>query len=268
MGRIRFAVTVFPFLQVIGTEGNLDGASNLEIGSTPLKLLLQRFLSRGPLWVESAHWDGERLYGFRERARGYESFSEPRFGPDGSLYWIHQERLYREGEDHPLTERPTYKVVFAPDGGRVTIESESRDIPYGWCNSGKINRLESSVGHILPIPRQDIWLVSTFDLIYSGPLTALEPLGPFASHRFSAGPDAFYYTAKRKLFRQKYGVGVAPECIFTGGGPLDYSLHTSAGIFVSQTAPVRILLVDEQTGAGRVIWQGKGERLMVCDALA
>lgn len=232
-----------------------------------MKMLLQRSLSQGPSWVESAHWDGERLYGFRERARGYESFSEPHFGPDGSLYWIHQDRLYRESDDQPLTQRPTYKIAFAADGSRVTIESESRDIPYGWCINGKINRMDSSVGHVLPIPRQDIWLVSTFDRIYSGPLTALEPLGPFASHRFSAGPDAFYYTAKRKLFRQTYDIGAVPECIFTGGGSLDYPLHTSAGIFVSQTSPVQILLVDEQTGTGKVIWKGAGERVMICDAL-
>lgn len=237
------------------------------LGYANLKLLLQRSLSQGPSWVESAHWDGERLYGFRERARGHESFSEPRFGPDGSLYWIHQDRLYREGDDQPLTQRPTYKVAFAPDGGRVTIESESRDIPFGFCSAGKINRLESSVSHVSPIPGQDSWLVSTFDRIYSGPLTVLEPLGRFASIRFSAGPDAFYYTAKRKLFRQTYDVGAVTECIFTGGGSLDYPLHTSAGIFVSQTSPVRIILVDEQTGAARVIWQGKGERLMICDAL-
>lgn len=62
-----------------------------------MKLLLQRSISQGVSWVESAHWDGERLYGFRERARGYDSFSEPRFNTDGSPHWICDGRLYREG---------------------------------------------------------------------------------------------------------------------------------------------------------------------------
>ena len=62
-------------------------------------------------------------------------------------------------------------------------------------------------------------------------------------------------------------IGAVPEFIFTGGRSLDYPLHTSAGILVSQTSPVQILLVDEQAGAGKVVWKGAGERVMICDAL-
>lgn len=234
-------------------------------GVVRLKLLLQRSLSSGPSWVESAHWDGERLYGFLERARGYESVSEPRFAPDGSLHWIREDRLYREGHDKPLTGRPTYKVAFGPDGRRLTIESESRDIPYGWCDGGAINRLDSSVNHLSAIPGQDKWLVSTVECLYSGPLESLELLGSFSSHRFTAGPGACYFTAKRRLFRRGYGVEDT-ECLFTGGGTLDYPLHTSAGIFVMQLSPARLWLVDERTGAEKLIWRGSGERLAVCDA--
>ena len=230
-----------------------------------LKLLLQRSLSQGPSWVESAHWDGERLYGFRERARGQESVSEPRFSPDGILYWIRHGRLYREGQDEPLTQRPTYKVAFAPDGRRVTIESESRDIPYGWCDGGGINRLDSSVNHVSAIPGQDNWLLSTVERLYAGPLTGLQSLVSFSSSRFSAGPAVCYFTVKRKLYRRSYSEAEA-ECIFTGGGSLDYPLHSSAGIFVTQLSPARLWLVDEQTGSEKLIWRGSGELLAVCDA--
>ncbi len=230
-----------------------------------MKLLLQRSLSQGPSWVESAHWDGERLYGFRERARGYDTVSEPRFAPDDSLHWIREGRLYREGHEEPLTQRQTYKVAFAPDGRRVTIESESRDIPYGWCDGERISRLDSSVNHVSAIPGQDRWLISTVERLYSGPLTSVECLGAFSSHRFSAGPDACYFTARRKLFRRGYGQDEG-ELLFTGGGSLDYPLHTSAGIFVTQLSPARLWLVDEQTGREKLIWRGSGELLAVCDA--
>jgi len=230
-----------------------------------MNLLLQRTLNdnvEGPFTVESAILD-EKLHGLLPIAKDAQ---EPRFGPDGKIYWINEEqRVASDGA--VLTQRPTFKVAFGDS--MVTLECQDEESPYGLVQGGgDIQLLDSSLTHLDPIPGSDHWLVSSLELLYRGPLTDLQSQGPAPARRFSAGPDHFYYTKGRQLLQQSHSGG-SPEVLYTcSDGFLSFPLYTPRGILVTQdeSAENHLWLVDTATRQATSLWQARDEWVYACAA--
>ena len=234
-----------------------------------MKLLLQRTLSgnvEGPFWVESAYLD-DKLHGSMPIAKDSGSYCEPRFGPDGKIYWISEEqRVFCEHSPTALTQRPTFKLAFRDL--MVTLESQDEDGPYGLAQGGEIHLLDSSLTHLDPIPGSDHWLVSSLELLYRGPLHNLQSQGPTPARRFSAGPTHFYYGKGSELFQQPLAGG-PPELLFAcSDGSLSFPLYTSRGILITQedSAENHLWLVDPHSKHATSLWHASDEWVYACAA--
>lgn len=125
-----------------------------------MKLLLQRSLGdplEGPFWIESAHVDDGKLHAYLIVMRNRDSHFEPRYGPDGEVYWISWmgrrdvPKVYRQNTSAALTTRPTFKFAFQ-DHLMVTLESRDPDSPYELCYQDQLHALDSSLTHLDRIP--------------------------------------------------------------------------------------------------------------------
>ena len=119
-----------------------------------MKLLLQRSLSHhleGPFWIESAHLDDTRLHAFLDVARDRNSHFEPRYAPNGEVYWISDKetvpKVFRQNSKEPLTQRPTFKFSFQ---GKllVTLESRDEDSPYQLVVDGRMAELSGALSEL------------------------------------------------------------------------------------------------------------------------
>lgn len=232
-----------------------------------MKLLLQRSLGDpidGPFWIESAHLD-ERLHAFLILMRDRDSHFEPRYGPEGEVYWISDKdelpKVYRQNSKEALTRRSTFKFGFENER-LVTLECADQESPY--LLNGEVG-LDSSLTHLDRIPDSQEWLVSSLERLYQGRLEKPLDLGPTPARRFSAGPGHFYYTHRHELIQHAYGG--QPERIFAcQEGSLVYPLYTPRGILVTQEdCPEHHLwLVDPQTKEASSLWNGPDEWVYAC----
>lgn len=232
-----------------------------------MKLVLQRSISPGPFWIETARVEESRLRGFLVVEKGLESYFEPRYDPYGELYYLSNKgprvRLYQHEQPGSLTHKETLRFAFSGDGLLATLKCEG-DGPFGVAvEEEPLQLLDSSAVHLGFQPGSERLVVLTLESLYVDG----QPVEPIPASRFTLGPDELIYGHDGALWSRPLEGGEPKQLAGVPDGDLEYPCWTPEGIFVTQTAPARNALWHIHDGRCEKIWQcaGAEERLYICD---
>lgn len=235
-----------------------------------MKLLLQRTLSShwdGPFRVEEAGWNEAGLAGYLPVRKGSQSDFEPRYDGHGILHylsdWPEPISLYRR--PHELVEGgPIFKFAFDGQGRRACLTSQD-DGPWGLrVEGGAPEYFPASLTHLVGLPEGG-WLFSSLERLYRGQAGGWEDLGAAEFRRFCRGEDGqIYFCLNRQLYSQQPGSSQRQLWFEVDEGYLSFPLWTPRGVLVSQDDPSRLWWVPRPQQATS-LWQGREERLYVCD---
>jgi hypothetical protein len=232
-----------------------------------MKLLLQRTLAdyvEGPFWLESAVLD-DKLHAYLRLTEEPYSYFEGRFAPNGDVFWISDidgiPKAYqgdkvlsqKDQGDKVLSQKDTFKIAFEANGNLVTLECDNAEAPYELVHCGPTLKLDSSLTHLARIPETDVWVVTTLEQLYKGPLSALKSQGETGIRSFSVDPTGgLWHTSRCRLYRDQ-------QVMFQAEGQLDWPLWTPKGVLITEYTEKQSRLLVIQDGRKTVLWEGKGE---------
>lgn len=235
-----------------------------------MKLLLQRSISSdidGPFWIETARVEEGRLRGFLILEQGGpESYFEPRFDPDGNVFFLSDKgpkvRLYQHNESGMLTHNETFKFALSSEGQLVSLQSTAEEAPFGVAvEDGPVEALDSSAVHLAFVPGSEKLVVRTLDALY----VERTPQWPPPARRFTLSPTALIYAHENILYERSLDGGDPVKLCGVPGGTLEFPCWTPEGIFVTEESPGKSRLWRVREGACDKVWDGEEERLYICD---